>query len=135
MRASQDIQLRREGMVILKPLKVLVCLGILATFPFITLGWAYNGTAMSGSMGLQGEALSADPSMNPAVQMRSVGRSSRNPTHSVSTSSKGYSSPGTAFPRNPTAVALPQNPSPAYCPPQGCPPYSGTQGWASPFTP
>ncbi len=90
---------------------------------------------MSGSMGLQGEALSADPSVNPAVQMRSVGRSSRNPTYSSSTQSRGYSRSGTAFPQNPTAVALPQNPGPAYCPPQGCPPSSGTQGWGSPFTP
>ena len=57
----QDIQSRRKGMVIIKPLKVLVCLAILSTLTFGAAVWAYNGTDISGGTGLQGEALSADP--------------------------------------------------------------------------
>ena len=69
MTSSQDIRSRREGMVIIKPLKVLVCLAIILTFTGNPAGWGYNGSDVSG--GIQGDALSADPVVQPSRQYRS----------------------------------------------------------------
>lgn len=56
-------------MVIIKPLKVLVCLAIILTFTGNPAGWGYNGSDVSG--GIQGDALSADPVVQPSRQYRS----------------------------------------------------------------
>ena len=56
-------------MVIIKPLKVLVCLAIILTCTSNPAGWGYNGSDVSG--GIQGDALSADPVVQPSRQYRS----------------------------------------------------------------
>jgi hypothetical protein len=112
-------------MVITKPLKVLVCLGILSTFISITVGWTYNGTDISGGMGIQGEALSADPRVRPSTPIRSVGPTPS--THSSSSHKRSTSSGS----RTPLYVSPPvdnpggrfyANSAPMICPPEGCPP-------------
>lgn len=64
-------------MVIIKPLKVLVCLAIILTLSSSPAGWGYSSADVSG--GIQGEALSAEPAVQPGRQYRSpakpVGRS------------------------------------------------------------
>ena len=56
-------------MVITKPLKVLVCLAIILTFISNPAGWGYSSSDVSG--GIQGDALSADPAVQPSRQYRS----------------------------------------------------------------
>jgi hypothetical protein len=71
-------------MVILRPLKVLVCLLILATLSIVPAGWCYGSELLSPS-GIQGDALSADPRSLPAQQLRLRTRSTvpvqANPTY------------------------------------------------------
>ena len=59
-------------MVIIKPLKVLVCLAIILTCTSNPAGWGYNGSDVSG--GIQGDALSADPVVQPSRQYRFSGQ-------------------------------------------------------------
>src|SRR5271157_933896 len=127
MTSSQDIRSRREGMVIIKPLKVLVCLAIILTFASDPAGWGYSSSDVSG--GIQGDALSADPAVQPSRQYRSPAKpvvrseSTQPAVHrSVRTQTvqapPGYSSP-------PYAVAPPPLNYPPQ--PQSCPP--GPQGF------
>ncbi len=107
-------------MVIIKPFKVLVCLGILSTL-FITVGWAYNGTDISGGMGIQGEALSADPRTRSSAPMRSVSPSSSthsSSSHKRSTSSGPYYPTSISPPADPRGSFYP-NPAPFMYPSQG----------------
>src|SRR5271157_5762542 len=126
MTSSQDIRSRREGMVIIKPLKVLVCLAIILTFASDPAGWGYSSSDVSG--GIQGDALSADPAVQPSRQYRSPAKpvvrseSTQPAVHrSVRTQTvqapPGYSSP--------YAVAPPPLNYPPQ--PQSCPP--GPQGF------
>lgn len=54
-----------------KPLKVLVCLGIVAMLAIGASAWAYNGTGAPMAPGIQGEALSADPTVQAVPPLRS----------------------------------------------------------------
>ncbi len=56
-------------MVIIKPLKVLVCLAIILTFTSNPAGWGYNSPDLSGAV--QGDALSAEPAPPSSRQYRS----------------------------------------------------------------
>jgi hypothetical protein len=113
-------------MVIIKPLKVLVCLAIILTFASDPAGWGYSSSDVSG--GIQGDALSADPAVQPSRQYRSPAKpvvrseSTQPAVHrSVRTQTvqapPGYSSP--------YAVAPPPLNYPPQ--PQSCPP--GPQGF------
>jgi hypothetical protein len=101
-------------MVIIKPLKVLVCLLILATLSLTPAGWCYNGSELLGPSGIQGDALSADPRSQPAQQLRTRVKSPA-PSQAI----PSY----TQTPAASRAIAYPQGPLPqsSYCPPQGCP--------------
>ncbi|MBI4965659.1 MAG: hypothetical protein HY913_20445 [Desulfomonile tiedjei] len=119
-------------MVIIKPLKVLVCLLILATLSIVPAGWCYNGSELLGPSSIQGDALSADPRSQPTQQLRSRTRTVA-PVQAAPT----YSS-------NPAVIRHTANPTygaaqNAYCPPQGCavpnqqyPPVSSPFGLFSP---
>jgi hypothetical protein len=109
-------------MVIIKPLKVLVCLLIASAFLTSSPTLAYNGADLLGGTAVQGEALSADPrpQAGPALRTRTTvpmpaQPTGGNPVPSVSRSA--VSAPGPAMPY-------------AVCPPTGCPP-SGS-GFAQP---
>ncbi|HTY22446.1 MAG TPA: hypothetical protein VMC85_04915 [Desulfomonilaceae bacterium] len=128
-------------MVIIRPLKVLVCLAILSTFTFVTAGWGYNGVDISGGTGIQGEALSADPRGKPATPMRSLGTSGS--SHKSSKSHKSHTSGTSSSTRSPeVSISYPpadpvfpayRNPGLVY-PPQGypLPPGPSTQFAAGP---
>ena len=112
-------------MVIIKPLKLLVCLAILSTLTFGAVVWAYNDADISGGTGLQGEALSADPRARSSSPQRSpaIPPSSRSSyTYGKSPSSRSHGTVST-LPRasNPRGFYY-SNPAPPVCPPQGCPP-------------
>ncbi len=62
-------------MVIIKPLKVLVCLAIILTFTSNPAGWGYSSSDVSG--GIQGDALSADPVVQSSRQDRFSCQASR----------------------------------------------------------
>ncbi len=117
-------------MVIIKPLKLLVCLAILSTLIFGAAVWAYNGADISGGTGLQGEALSADPRVRSVSPQRppAVPQSSRSSsTRSKSPSSRSYVS-------DPVRVNYPgalrySYPGPQAYPAQGYP----QQGYPAPF--
>jgi hypothetical protein len=120
-------------MVIIKPLKALVCLAILTS---LTLGadvWAYNGADISGGTGLQGEALSADPRVKSGPSQRSLtvpqpprssstyGKSSSSRSHTTVSDLPRVSNPGDFYY---------SNPGPAVYPPQGYPPpLAGLDGY------
>lgn len=56
--------------MIRKPLKVLVCLSIMLVVAGASVGWGYNGTGAPGAPAIQGDALSADPSVAPIPPLR-----------------------------------------------------------------
>jgi hypothetical protein len=61
--------------VIMKPLKVLVCLVVLSNLAMASISWGYSGTGLPSGTGIQGDALSADPSVQIAPPVRSGERS------------------------------------------------------------
>ena len=145
-------------MVIRKPLKVLVCLGLLAICIIVPETWAYTGSTNAGP-GIEGDALSADPLTQPSIpstyhvtkpsSRRSSGstvrRSSGSSTSTYSGGhSRGYSrsystdysvptyrTPTYQAPTYQAAAITPQPPRYASCPPQGCSSY----GTANPLVP
>ena len=68
------------------PLKVLVCLAIMSVVAGASVGWGYNGTGAPGAPAIQGDALSADPSVQPMPPVRTMDRSvtTRRPASSYS---------------------------------------------------
>ena len=113
-------------MVIIKPLKVLVCLAIILTFTGNPAGWGYNGSDVSG--GIQGDALSADPVVQPSRQYRSPAKPV---IRSQSTEPAVHRSVRTQTVQTPPAYSSPYavSPQPLNYPPQpqSCPP--GPQGF------
>ena len=78
-----------------KPLNVLVCLYILSTIFLCAPAWGYNGTGAPTAPGIQGEALSGDPTVQTLPPLRSDDRlltpQRKTPKHSSSgSSSKQY---------------------------------------------
>ena len=119
-------------MVIIKPFKVLVCLAIASLFFALPVGRAYTSPEPSGGIGLQGEALSADPTSQPASPIRSIpSQSIGNPfpqpyaqrTYRPQGSNPGPEVTYNVGPQTEAWPAMPAyGPTPAVCPPQGCPP-------------
>lgn len=116
-------------MFTIKPLKVLVCLAIFVAIAPVGAGWGYTGPDVSVP-GLQGDALSAEPTIQsrpvtrqqfPGVTQSSPGTSSRGSAYSTRNYSGGVSS-------SPSVYSVPAQ-APV-CGPQGCPP-----GVASPQQP
>ncbi|MEW6137339.1 MAG: hypothetical protein AB1733_03830 [Thermodesulfobacteriota bacterium] len=107
-------------MVIRKPLKVLVCLSLLAIAAAAPEAWTYTGSS-NVAPGIQGDALSAEPLVQPSIPSTysapraSRTRSSASPVRRANVPSSGYSAPTYRTPQNPL-------PAPRYasCPPQGC---------------
>src|SRR5512143_2600188 len=121
MTSSQDIRSRREGMVIIKPLKVLVCLAIILTFTSNPAGWGYNSSDVSG--GIQGDALSADSVVQPSRQYRSTTKPViRSQSTEPTVRRSGRTQTVTAPPAYPSAYA--GSPPPVSYPrqSQSCPP-------------
>jgi hypothetical protein len=103
--------------VIRKPLKVLVCLCLLAILATASISWGYNGTGLPSGTGIQGDALSADPSVQIAPPVRSGNRTmapGRSPsvstqkhypvTHSPRSTSSGGSKSSSAAIYYPSAI-------------------------------
>ena len=61
-------------MVIIKPLKVLVCLAILSTLTFGAVVWAYNGTDISGGTGTPGRSFVRGPPSEVRYSTSILGR-------------------------------------------------------------
>jgi hypothetical protein len=130
-------------MVIIKPLKVLVCLAVLLAFIPQQRTLAYTPPDITGVPGIQGDALSADPKpAQPSLQYRSRSKST-NPSSSYSSTSEstykssrssGYSGAGSVI-VPPTYPPISR--SSTYCPPgQVCAPAPqacGPFGPGSPF--
>ncbi|HMK37161.1 MAG TPA: hypothetical protein VK463_18960 [Desulfomonilaceae bacterium] len=128
-------------MVIIKPLKALVCLAVLISFILQPEAGAYTAPDLSGVPGIQGDALSADPKPPQSVQQLRSRPKYTEPTYtskpiSTRSHSKGYygssGDPGPVsvapnFPAvSPNALGVPGS---AYCPPnQPCPPASSGYG-------
>lgn len=117
MTPSQDIQSRRDGMVIVKPLKLLVCLCVLSltliTAATVTVSWAYGD--ISGSTVIQGDALSAEPRINQQYRSKAPVRTQQSAVSSGYTARRSYySAPPMAYPGNPSqgAICPPGNPGP-----------------------
>ena len=105
--------------MIRKPLKVLVCLAIMFVVAGASVGWGYNGTGAPGVPAIQGDALSADPSVQVLAPLGASGSqlSGRRqfPRHrGSSTSSKSY---GTRNYRHYPVAAVPQASMPVVAPP------------------
>ncbi len=115
-------------MVTTKPLKVLVCLAIASTFCLVTLALGYTGPDISGQPGIQGEALSADPLLQPAQKYAPRSTQSTRSKSSGGSVPSNYSSGRTYAPVRSYGAPPPvwnrgaPGPGQAYCPPQGCPP-------------
>lgn len=113
--------------MIRKPLKLLVCLAVIAIVPCGVVAW---GTGTGGT-GIQGETLSVEPGGQP-LQMP-LYRSKPTGSSTSRQSSSSTTKPSSSFPAatlpvqvNPTpvrsvATGMPPNPRPAVCPPSGCP--------------
>jgi hypothetical protein len=54
-----------------KPVKLLVCLSLLSIVALSAFAWGYNGTGAPSGPGIQGEALSADPTVHSLPPLRS----------------------------------------------------------------
>ncbi len=113
-------------MVIIKPLKVLVCLAIILTFTSNPSGWGYSSPDVSG--GVQGDALSAEPTVQPGRPYRSP---SQPAVRSQSTEPAVHRSARTQTVQAPLVYSsrYAVSPPPLSCPPQpqSCPP--GAQGF------
>ncbi|MBI5250151.1 MAG: hypothetical protein HY912_11715 [Desulfomonile tiedjei] len=110
-------------MVIIKPLKLLVCLPVaLLTLIYSAadIGWAYND--LSGNPGIQGDALSAEPKMPSSQQVRSRGAVRTPNTSTV------YSGPPRIYSQAPVPKYTAGNPAPpgAVCPPAAQPSFLGS---------
>lgn len=110
-------------MVIIKPLKLLVCLvlvSLITIFSAADIGWAYSD--LSGSTGIQGDALSAEPKMPSSQQLRSRG-AVRTPYTTTVTPAP----PKATYSANPGPAYQVGNPAPAAqaCPPAGQPSFFG----------
>jgi hypothetical protein len=138
--SSQDIQSRREGMVIRQPLMVLVCLAIVTTITAaVPETWGYNGTDTSVIPGIQGDALSADPLGQPIRQVPSRVTRSKRSTRTRSSRPAVNRSYGTRRSYGPPPTWRPPAQAPQYaaCPPQGCAAPYGPPGpsFGSPLLP
>ncbi len=113
-------------MVIIKPLKVLVCLAIILIFTGNPSGWGYSSPDVSG--GVQGDALSAEPTIQPGRPYRSPNKPA---VRSESTQPAVHRSVRTQTVQAPLAYSsrYAVSPPPLNCPPQpqSCPP--GAQGF------
>ncbi len=123
-------------MVIIRPFKVLVCLSVIWTLGIVFSSLGYLGRSLSFAAGIQGEALSADPSAKPAQQLKSGQSSSGSQfpksysTGSQSSGSYGYRTSGSSRSYSGGSSSGYYDPIPApiatqaaaVCPPQGCPP-------------
>lgn len=108
-------------MLAIKPLKVLVCLAIVVTMTPMGSGWGYTGPDVTAP-GLQGDALSAEPTVQPrsVIRQQFPGVTQTSPV----TTSRGTTYYGRSNPRGnstPTPV-ITTIPTGAVCGPQGCPP-------------
>ena len=106
-------------MLVIKPLKVLVCLAIVMALAPVGSGWSYTGPDVTAP-GLQGDALSADPTVQPRPLIRqqypAVNQSS------PVTTSRGTSYPTRSYPQGNSAPVLSAAPAGPLCGPNGCPP-------------
>ena len=125
-------------MVIIKPFKVLVCLAIVSLFAAVPVCWSYTGPDISGGVGIQGEALSADPALQPLPQTRSAPAQPLGNPFPQSYSQRSYRSQA-SNPSSPATYRLGQEAepwptapaygsAPAACPPEGCPPQPHQSG-------
>lgn len=125
-------------MVIIKPFKVLVCLAVGLLLSTSPLGQAYTGPDLSGGVGIQGEALSADPGAQSAPSLRSSPSPSLGTPFPQTYSQRSYRPqssnplPTASYQMGPEPqtwpVAPAYGPAPVACPPQGCPPQSDQGG-------
>jgi hypothetical protein len=107
--------------VIRKPLKVLVCLSIMFVVAGASVGWGYKGAGAPGAPAIQGDALSADPSVTPLPPLRTGttpqgARQSFPSTRSAVSSTSSKSSAAKPYARS-AAVVVPQVTAPVVAPP------------------
>jgi hypothetical protein len=96
MKSSQDIQLGKEGTVIRKPLKVLVCLAIAITFTTVPVAWSYSGSGTPAPPSIEADALSVNSAPQPRIQVRPR---SYTPVRVAKTRAYRYCPPPPMYPR------------------------------------
>lgn len=108
-------------MLAIKPLKVLVCLAIVVAMTPMGSGWGYTGPDVTAP-GLQGDALSAEPTIQPrsVIRQQFPGVTQTSPV----TTSRGttYSSRSNSRVAPTPAPVIASVPGGSVCGPQGCPP-------------
>ncbi len=108
-------------MFTIKPLKVLVCLAIFLSIAPTGVGWGYTGPDVTAP-GLQGDALSADPTVQPRSVIRQQFPGVTQPSAVTTTRGSTYSSRSYSGGNYNSAPSYSAAPAVQGCGPQGCPP-------------